>query len=241
VTGGNNSANSAPASGNVNHSYYVLFDNGELWALGANTHRQLGDFTTTWRTNWVQVQKPANPDGSGNQTPFADVKMFSVQEHDWGYAGSGSVAAIDSKGDVYTWGSNSGNMLGADGDAILYPAVRGDLLSTKGSGNIKARYVEVGGHTTAYMPQNSPKFCYVGHLIGGSMGDSTTSTGNPWKFDCDRTPAVNICGADSISAADDDFDPISVPTTEQTLSENAYANDGWRGTPADQHISTLIP
>lgn len=133
VTGGSNTQDSAPTDTSQNNSYYVLFENGELWSLGANTHRQLGDTTETWRTNWVQVQKPVNPNGTGGYAPFQDVEMFSVQEHDRGYAGSGSVGAIDSIGDVYTWGSNSGNMIGmagqGNGGGSSNPQVQGDLLT----------------------------------------------------------------------------------------------------------------
>lgn len=240
VTGGNNSAgNSNTSDGNQNNSYYVLFENGELWSLGANTHKQLGDATTIWRMTWVQVQKPANPDGAGSWSPFQDVEMFSVQEHDRGYAGSGSVGAIDSIGDVYTWGSNNGNMIGANGGATTDPKVQGNLLSQKGSGNIKARYIEVGGHTTAYSPKNSPKFCYVGHLTAGSMGNTLTgpeASGNPWEFNCDLTPAVNICGAESIGADDDELTAIPVPDVLTKLTGNAYSNDHYRGDPADKNI-----
>ena len=249
VTGGKNTTgNGAPTATNQNNSYYVLFkaddeETGELWSLGANTHQQLGTFDTAWSRTWQQVRKPTNPAGTVDKletAPFADVKMFSVQEHDWGYAGSGSVAAIDAAGDVYTWGSNNGQMLGHQTAATTSPQVQGDLLDKKGSGNIKARYVEVGGHTTAYSPQNSPKFCYVGHKIAGSMGDNTGDTSNPWQFDCDRTPAVNICGADSIGAVDDVLTPIPVPDvltelTDTTLS-NVYTNDQYRGVAADGYV-----
>lgn len=247
VTGGFNTAGNT-SSGSVNHSYYVLFkaDNeeaGELWSLGANTHRQLGTFNNVWTTAWKPVLKPGNPDGTGTLAAFADVKMFSVQEHDWGYAGTGSVAAIDTIGDVYTWGSNNGNMIGADGDTETDPKVQGGLLIQKGSGQINARYVEVGGHTTAYSPQNSPKFCYVGHKIAGSMGDRTDAGGNPWQFNCEQTPAVNICGAESIGATDDALTAIPVPDvlTELTLvdntQENIFSNDHYRGAPANTFVN----
>lgn len=234
VTGGGGTSNSS----NHNNSYYVLFENGELWSLGANNHKQLGrgpgTNETGWSTSWVPVMKPANPDGTGTYSAFQDVKMFSVQEHDWGFSGSGSVAAIDSKGDVYTWGSNNGQMIGHSANGEYNPQVAGDLLTNKGSGNINARYVELGGHTTAYSPEHSPQFCYVGHMIDGSMGHNTHNSGNPWQFDCDRTPAVNICGADPIGAVNDDMGEHTVPDvlTELTgmpgLPVNAYDNDFYR-------------
>lgn len=245
VTGGSNSAGNAPTTSSLNNSYYVLFkaegeETGELWSLGANTHHQLGTFNNTWATDWQKVLKPANPDGTGGTAHFDDVKMFSVQEHDWGYAGTGSVAAIDSIGDVYTWGSNNGNMIGMEVGGTSDPKVQGGLLDTvqggPGSGNINARYVEVGGHTTAYSPKNSPKFCYVGHLTNGSMGNNTTDSGNPWRFDCDRTPAVNICGADPVGAVDDNMGSIAVPDVLTELTGNAYSNDHYRGADASQNI-----
>src|SRR5690606_15429580 len=70
VTGGANAAGSGPTSSNLNNSYYVLFkangeETGELWSLGANTHKQLGTFSTDWARSWQQVLKPANPGGTG--------------------------------------------------------------------------------------------------------------------------------------------------------------------------------
>lgn len=44
-------------------SYYVLYTDGELYALGRNNMRQLGDWTTSERSNWV---RPRYPNASGS-------------------------------------------------------------------------------------------------------------------------------------------------------------------------------
>lgn len=35
-------------------SYYVLYTDGNLYSMGNNSSRELGDWTTTTRSNWVQ-------------------------------------------------------------------------------------------------------------------------------------------------------------------------------------------
>ena len=39
------------------NTYYILSSTGNLYALGDNTQKQCGDFTTTERTTWVRVKK----------------------------------------------------------------------------------------------------------------------------------------------------------------------------------------
>ncbi|MEJ0103615.1 MAG: hypothetical protein WDO19_14155 [Bacteroidota bacterium] len=51
VTGGTG------AVGTTKNTYYLLSNAGNLYALGDNTQRQCGDFTTTERTTWVNVKK----------------------------------------------------------------------------------------------------------------------------------------------------------------------------------------
>ncbi|MEN9743373.1 MAG: hypothetical protein RLZZ65_1178, partial [Bacteroidota bacterium] len=165
-----------------NNSYFVLGTNGQLMALGSNDKKQLGDFTTTERQAWVNVKRTASAN-------FTNVAFISAQEHDAKFP---AAAAITSTGDLYMWGQNGGNMLGnATVDAALDPFLPGGFTS----GTDIAKIVEVGGHTSVYLKENSAKFCYVGHQTAGSMGDGTATDSNPYLFDCSATPVINICGS----------------------------------------------
>ena len=172
VTGGNSAAR--------NNSYFVLMTNGSLYSLGANDVKQLGDFSTTERLSWVNVKQTASAN-------FTNVKFISAQEHDAKYP---SAAIITNAGDLYVWGENNGNMLGA-ADGTYNPFLPGGFTS----GTDVAKFVEVGGHTTVYVKENSAKFCYVGHRTNGSMGDGTSTSTNETTFNCSATPNINICGS----------------------------------------------
>ena len=96
------------------NSYFVLYENGRLFSMGANDERQLGDFTTTNRTTWVAVLKPSAGDANVHDGAFDNVRTISVQEHDRAQTGAGGPAAalITNGGVLYTWGTNNGRMIG---------------------------------------------------------------------------------------------------------------------------------
>ncbi len=200
VTGGTNSSV-------VSNSYFVLSNSGALYALGDNHAKQLGDFTTTERTSWVNVK-------SAISTNFTNVNFISVQEHTGKMA---SAALITKTGVLYSWGDNDGNMIGRTSDGTS----TGSAGTTYDPGNPvgfvvgvdKALFTEMGGHTLVYVKEGSSTFCYVGHRTNGSMGESTTSSGTVVSFDCTNTPAISLCGAVPI-AADPTKSVISAsPTT----------------------------
>ena len=66
---------------NTARSYYVLATDGNLYGVGSNATRQLGDWTTTDRLAWVQ---PRYTSAAG--PVMNDIKWFSQQEHDSQYA-----------------------------------------------------------------------------------------------------------------------------------------------------------
>jgi gliding motility-associated-like protein len=187
VTGGSG-YNPNELSG-TNNTLYILSNTGALYALGDNTHRQVGDFTNTERTNWVNVERV-------NGTNFNNVQSISVQEHDGSWP---AVAIVTTSGDLYTWGCNSGLMIGRSMDGYDYdPAMPNGFTS----GADKALYVEVGGHTTAYLKQGTTQFCYVGHKIAGSMGDGVSASYFISTFNCTGTPSLSICGSVPIVASE---------------------------------------
>jgi large repetitive protein len=182
VTGGSGNNTSR------NNTYYLLSNQGYLYAMGENNKKQVGDYTTTVQTSWVNVKQDASTNMSG-------ISTFSVQEHDANYS---AASAVTVSGNIYTWGENQRNMLGQPNAATNYdPAIP----STFNQGADKALFAEIGGHTLVYLKQGSTQFCYVGHKINGSMGDGTSATADVVAFDCSNTPSLYICGSVPVIAS----------------------------------------
>jgi gliding motility-associated-like protein len=197
VNGGNNTTAS------TNNTYYILSNQGYLYAMGENNNKQVGDYTTTVRTSWVNVKRNASTNMSG-------ITTFSVQEHDAAYS---AAAAVTVSGDLYTWGENQRNMLGQPNATLNYdPAIP----STFNQGSDLALFAEIGGHTLVYLKQGSTQFCYVGHKINGSMGDGTSAASDVVAFDCNNTPSLYICGSVPVVAS-----PITSLISANPTSINA--------------------
>ncbi|MGV1012755.1 MAG: invasin domain 3-containing protein, partial [Flavobacterium sp.] len=170
----------------IPNTLYVLSYSGSLYALGNNSYKQCGDFTSTERKSWVNVK-------SSSTTNFSNIAFFSTQEHTAKMAG---VAAITFTGDLYSWGDNDGFMIGRSTETIFDPGIPTGFTV----GSDKAIFTELGGHTLVYVKEGSDRFCYVGHRTQGSMGESTTSSGDVTTFDCSNTPVISLCGAVPIAA-----------------------------------------
>jgi gliding motility-associated-like protein len=182
VNGGNNTTTS------TNNTYYLLSNQGYLYALGENNNKQVGDYTTTTRTSWVNVKTSPSTNMSG-------ITTFSVQEHDAAYS---AAVAVTTAGDLYTWGENQRNMLGQTNAAQNYDP---SIPATFNQGADRALFAEVGGHTLVYLKQGTTQFCYVGHKTNGSMGDGTTANVDVVAFDCSNTPSLYICGSVPVVAS----------------------------------------
>ncbi|MEY2894520.1 MAG: hypothetical protein RIS42_239, partial [Bacteroidota bacterium] len=197
VNGGNRTTTS------TNNTYYILSNQGFLYAMGENNNKQVGDYTTTTRTSWVNVKQNASTNMSG-------ISSFSVQEHDAAYS---AAVAVTTSGNLYTWGENQRNMLGQTNAAQNYdPAIP----STFNQGSDLALFAEIGGHTLVYLKQGSTQFCYVGHKINGSMGDGTSVDQDIVAFDCNNTPSLYICGSVPVVAS-----PITSLISANPTSINA--------------------
>ncbi len=176
------------------NTYYLLDESGKLYSLGDNSQRQCGDFTTTERTSWVRVQKSAT---SGDY--FTNINYISAQEHNSSYPG---IAAINTSGQLYTWGNNSSGMLSRTSDntpgGSATSVVSYDPGIAVGFSGV-AISAEVGGHTMVYLKEGSDRFCYAGHQIQGSMGDGTTTGAGTTSsatliHTCSSTPQLEVCG-----------------------------------------------
>ncbi|WP_264538185.1 Ig-like domain-containing protein [Flavobacterium sp. N1736] len=166
----------------TSRSYYILATDGNLYAVGENSARELGNWATADRLAWVQ---PRYTSASG--PVMNDIKWFSSQEHDAQY---GSMNVINSSKNIYAFG-NSNNYLLGKGNTSTDPTTPNGVDIT----NILA--VETGGHTSMIVKKCEAKFGYVGHRISGSMGDGSSATTVEQSYTF-ATAAVQICGVESI-------------------------------------------
>ncbi|MCV9931138.1 DUF11 domain-containing protein, partial [Flavobacterium sp. LS1R47] len=167
----------------TSRSYYILSTDENLYALGKNSSRQLGDWTTTDRLSWVQ---PRYTSAAGQV--MNNIKWFSSQEHDRQYA---SVNIINNAKNLYAFGDNNNSLLGVVADPAN-PVMPNGISITD---NILA--VETGGHTSMIVRKCDLKFGYAGHRIRGSMGDGTNASTTEAAYNF-ATAAVQICGVESI-------------------------------------------
>lgn len=170
---------------NLLRSYYVLATDGNLYTLGRNASRQLGDWTSTERLSWVQ---PRYTSATGQV--MNDIKWFSVQEHD---ATHGSVNVINSNKNLYAFGQNDYNLLGTTGNSTN-PVMPTGLTTAD-----KILAVETGGHTSMIVKNCEGNFGYAGHRVRGSMGNGSNDNAAEAVYTFATAP-VQICGVESLPA-----------------------------------------
>ncbi len=178
-------------------SYFVLYDSGELWAMGENSSRELGDWSTTNRDNWVRPTRT-----NSSSTPMNNIAWISTQEHD-GIFGFVNVVTKDKT--LWNWGRESGSDLGRSDVGATSNGENSDPgmpdLWETGNSNTGVLFVESGGHTTMLLQECKNTFGYVGHYRYGSMGDNRA--GN--TSDGDRrirftTAPLPVCGVETTPA-----------------------------------------
>ncbi|MBX3255953.1 MAG: T9SS type A sorting domain-containing protein [Chitinophagaceae bacterium] len=165
---------------NVN-SYYVLSAAGEVFSLGRNNYRQLGDFTTTARTSWGNVKS------TNSSTNMTGIVWISPNEHSSGQAAT--VTALTAAGKLWGWGNNSNNMLGAAPAGAVDPRY---MFGGLNAANDKVLAIETGGHIVSIFKDCNYKMGYIGHAINGSYAndhDETTYT----TFQFDGARFENLC------------------------------------------------
>ncbi|MFZ1703465.1 MAG: hypothetical protein WAT79_03915, partial [Saprospiraceae bacterium] len=167
-------------NGNSRPSYYVLNADGNLYSMGHNSRKQLGDWTVTERLQWVQPSYT-----SGGQV-MNNIHWLSANEHDSRYAAV-NILNIDSTN--YNWGDANGQMLGRGGTGTFDPGIPNGITISD-----KVLAVETGGHTSMLIKKCEDFFGYVGHRISGSMGDGTNNSTNESTYTF-ATAVVYICGA----------------------------------------------
>ena len=189
-------------NGNTISSYYVLNSNGNLYALGGNTERQLGDWSTTERRSWIQ---PRYTSTSGQV--MNNIHWISPNEHDNRYA---AINVLTTDSTNYNWGDCNGEMLGRGTTTNSNPGIPNGI-----SASDKILAVETGGHTSMLVKKCEDFFGYVGHRIRGSMGDGTNNSTNESTYSF-ATAVVYICGATNVN--------VTISGVSITGSSGLYCN-----------------
>gem|GEM_PF-852268 len=176
-------------------SYYVLYEDGNLYTLGDNNLKQLGDWTTTNSQTWIQ---PRYTSAAG--PVMDDIKWISPQEHDGIYR---AINVLNESKKIFNWGQENKSNLGrgisgcSSPTASLDPGEPTEFLAGYDNNDIVA--IETGGHTTMALRECEGNFGYVGHRVNGSMGDNNEADecDNEYQF---ATSAVQVCGAVVVDA-----------------------------------------
>ncbi|MCG9911084.1 MAG: Ig-like domain-containing protein, partial [Flavobacteriales bacterium] len=169
-------------------SYYVLAKNGNLYALGENSGRQLGDWTTTDRTTWIQ---PRYTSAAG--PVMNNIYWISPQEHDDQY---GAINVLTNDSSLYAWGGNGNiglnarHMIGRGTAEFADPGIPDGFIAAGGL----AIAVETGGHTSLIIAPCRENFGYVGHRVNGSMGNGDASNAIETQYTFATAP-ITLCGA----------------------------------------------
>jgi gliding motility-associated-like protein len=169
---------------NLKPTYYVLNSNGNLYAMGGNNFRQIGDWTTTDRLSWVQPRYTSTTGPVMN-----NIHWISPNEHDKAFA---AINVLTADSTNYNWGESNGLMLGRAAAGAANPAIPDGITAAN-----KILAVETGGHTSMLVKKCEDYFGYVGHRINGSMGDGTANTTNEAVYTF-ATAVVFICGATTV-------------------------------------------
>ncbi|UUV22321.1 GEVED domain-containing protein [Paenimyroides aestuarii] len=194
-------------------AYYILMTDGNLYSMGFNDYRQLGDWSTSERRTWIQPRYTSSTGPVMN-----NIKWISPNEHDGRYAG---INVINNSNQLYNWGYNDGSMLGrGTSDGAVNPGIPNGLTVSS-----IVTSVHTGGHTTMITEQCQTNFGYVGHRIDGSMGagggtdtDETSFTFNTAYVPICASSVPNITlepqikGSTGKFCVNVEFDLVAIPT-----------------------------
>lgn len=202
------------------HSYYVLATNGNLYSLGQNASRQLGNWLTAESRTWIQPRY-----NSSTGPVMNNIKWISAQEHDRRYS---SVNVLTNDSILFAWGDNNTRMIGATSDPSN-PVIPQGINATD-----RVLAVESGGHTTMVVKLCATNFGYVGHRVNGSMGNGSSASGTESSYQFNTAP-VAICGAESNPAIQVLPPVVNGPLGNLCVSEPVTLS----GTPAGGTFSVL--
>ena len=200
---------------------YVLTTNGDLYGLGENGSRQLGNTVASTTNSWVSITA-----SSGTNSLGGNIVWISPQEHEGG--NYPAINVLTNNGKLWAWGGNNGNMIGGTATTLVPTFMPGSITTAYNAEKLNLSdtliAVETGGHTTLTIKQCSTKFGYVGHRTNGSMANGSTLSGNDSDYNFGETAELSICGALTGPVVKDlticqgtqadlkDAEPVALPT-----------------------------
>lgn len=134
----------------------VLASDGKVYCLGSNNYGQIGDATTTPRTQWTLVN-------TGGLTGFTGFKQLS--------AGDQHVCAVSNSGQVYCWGLGTSGQVG-DGNfssrSVPTP------VNISGLGAVSFAEVKAGLNHTCARTTQGKVYCW-GEAANGKLGNASVT------------------------------------------------------------------
>ncbi len=112
------------------YSIICLDSNGKVWSWGYNFDGQLGNGTTMYSSTPICITNIANTDFNNayvnNNSKIESISLY--ENTNTSYSNSVSIAALDSNGKIWTWGSNiNGNLATGDKENKNSPICVSDL------------------------------------------------------------------------------------------------------------------
>jgi len=187
-------------TGNTDGTYYVLYTDGSLYAMGRNDVKQLGDWTASNRTSWVQPKYT-----SATGSPMSNIQWISPDEHSTSYYG---INVLTTAGQVYNWGVNYQSKLSST-NSTIYNNVGIDPRSPNTD---KMLAIESGDTFTIVIKTCTQNFGFAGNQYYGNAGDGSGTINAlkaPYYY---STAPVNVCGANAMTTAGAPVFSAGLPT-----------------------------
>ena len=221
----------------VNGLYHTLAldDSGQLWAWGAGDQGRLGRGSTA--SSNVPINISTHPSSGLNGQTFVEIATTS-----------GSSLAIDSNGELWTWGEGYYGMTGNGATAsVLTPSNR-SAAPTLADGTTPnpiygKTFIAASGGSYAYLAIDSDGELWGwGNGLGGLLGDGTSTSATNLPINISTNPASGLNGHK--------FKAVSVATMSHVLAIDesgelwAWGNGGYgrlgRGNTADSFVPVNV-
>ena len=191
----------------------ALRNDGTVWTVGLNSNGQLGNGNTTQQTKAVQVLNTAGTAALSNIVAIA--------------AGGTHTMALDSSGNVWTWGNNSNGQLGLG--TTTQETTAQQVTSISGIGQIAAG----ASHSLAMPVQGAAVYAW-GYNANGQLGNNTNTQENS------PITMIGVSNAKTLAAGASHSVILENDGTVWTVGHN-YLGELGIGTTVDQHEAVQVP
>ena len=144
-------------------SYFLLYENGDLYGRGYNSYYALGIGNTATQFDWVKITD--------------NVKKFCLGSG--GYQGNRSTYAVIKKdGSVWFWGENTYGQAGMGNTSVLQTPTKVALTFLESGDEVKDLVLNDGYYTTSYLITKKGRLYVCGMNYDGQAGlnDKTNRT-----------------------------------------------------------------